>query len=211
MKLYTITSLVILVLSEGHTQEKEEPLKTLNDDTFEHLTQAATGATTGDWLVVFSATDNKCPDCSQSIKVFEELAYRLYKRMNIAKVDTDVNKLLVRRFKISKFPTIILFRFGFQFQYYGELKLDKLQSFVEGGYRDSRKQAVMQPPSTFDMLLEDTLDELRLAIKERKLASGAMITIGAIFGILFLSILLCCCGSQGTSDEDAKRKEKKDS
>jgi len=27
-------------------------MKTLYDETFEHLTQAATGATTGDWLVI---------------------------------------------------------------------------------------------------------------------------------------------------------------
>ena len=35
---------VELALNEG--------TKTLTDDTFEHLTQAATGATTGDWFVV---------------------------------------------------------------------------------------------------------------------------------------------------------------
>lgn len=29
-----------------------DELKTLDDTTFEHLTQAATGATTGDWLIV---------------------------------------------------------------------------------------------------------------------------------------------------------------
>ena len=32
-------------------EETAEPIK-LNDDNFEHLTQAATGATTGDWLVL---------------------------------------------------------------------------------------------------------------------------------------------------------------
>ena len=30
----------------------EDQLLLLNDDNFEHLTQAATGATTGDWLVL---------------------------------------------------------------------------------------------------------------------------------------------------------------
>ena len=37
-----------LVRSQGGTAE---PIS-LNDDNFEHLTQAATGATTGDWLVL---------------------------------------------------------------------------------------------------------------------------------------------------------------
>lgn len=31
---------------------KEVATKILNEDSFEHLTQAATGATTGDWLVI---------------------------------------------------------------------------------------------------------------------------------------------------------------
>jgi hypothetical protein len=30
----------------------EDDLKILDDDSFEHLTQAASGATTGDWLIV---------------------------------------------------------------------------------------------------------------------------------------------------------------
>lgn len=33
-------------------------MKALNDDTFEHLTQAATGATTGDWLVMLCVKIN---------------------------------------------------------------------------------------------------------------------------------------------------------
>jgi hypothetical protein len=31
---------------------KDPVVKELNDETFEHLTQAATGATTGDWFVM---------------------------------------------------------------------------------------------------------------------------------------------------------------
>lgn len=34
------------------TDNKEPVVKELNDQTFEHLTQASTGATTGDWLVM---------------------------------------------------------------------------------------------------------------------------------------------------------------
>jgi len=30
----------------------EPAVKALNDETFEHLTQASTGATTGDWLIL---------------------------------------------------------------------------------------------------------------------------------------------------------------
>lgn len=37
---------------EEEKSEKGIDLKVLNDNDFEHLTQAATGATTGDWLVL---------------------------------------------------------------------------------------------------------------------------------------------------------------
>jgi hypothetical protein len=40
--------------NDGKKEEEEKgiDLKVLNDNDFEHLTQAATGATTGDWLVL---------------------------------------------------------------------------------------------------------------------------------------------------------------
>lgn len=34
------------------TYNKDPAVKELNDDNFEHLTQAASGATTGDWFVM---------------------------------------------------------------------------------------------------------------------------------------------------------------
>ena len=37
---------------ETFLQNTESRMNYLNDDTFEHLTQAASGATTGDWFVM---------------------------------------------------------------------------------------------------------------------------------------------------------------
>ena len=34
------------------------------------------------------------------------------------------------------------FRLGFQFAYMGEIEQTKLENFVQGGYRDVRKEAV---------------------------------------------------------------------
>ena len=36
---------------EAFVQNQESGVNHLNDDSFEHLTQAASGATTGDWFV----------------------------------------------------------------------------------------------------------------------------------------------------------------
>lgn len=40
------------VILETFVQNQEPAVNNLNDDSFEHLTQAASGATTGDWFVM---------------------------------------------------------------------------------------------------------------------------------------------------------------
>ncbi|XP_023241877.1 uncharacterized protein LOC111640107, partial [Centruroides sculpturatus] len=45
-------SLELDALLEAIEKNREPLIKSLNDESFEHLTQAATGATTGDWLVL---------------------------------------------------------------------------------------------------------------------------------------------------------------
>ncbi|XP_050732336.1 uncharacterized protein LOC127006427 [Eriocheir sinensis] len=52
----------------------ESSVHTLSDENFEHLTQAATGATTGDWLVMFVRSD-----CNSCLILFRQ--GRLYRYM----------------------------------------------------------------------------------------------------------------------------------
>ena len=62
----------------------------LHDDEFEKLTQATTGATTGDWIIEFYAP--WCGHCKQLTPVWEHLAKRLQGKVNVAKVDCTDEK-----------------------------------------------------------------------------------------------------------------------
>lgn len=44
----------LLVTTDVQAQSPPESVLMLNDDTFEHTTQASTGQTTGNWLILFS-------------------------------------------------------------------------------------------------------------------------------------------------------------
>lgn len=60
----------------------------LDDSNFEHLTQAATGATTGDWFIKFYAP--WCGHCKRLVPAWNELATEVKGRVNVAKVDCTV-------------------------------------------------------------------------------------------------------------------------
>ncbi|CAG9325995.1 unnamed protein product [Blepharisma stoltei] len=84
----------------------------LTDENFEHETQASTGATTGDWLVLFYRPS--C--CGKFLDEWKILAEKVKKdqdlTVNIAKVNSVENTELLKRFEISEFPTFLLFRQG---------------------------------------------------------------------------------------------------
>ncbi|GAB6031913.1 hypothetical protein CHUAL_010304 [Chamberlinius hualienensis] len=81
------------------TFNKEVSMKILNDDTFEHLTQAASGATTGDWLVLFC--NPQFETCYNLEPIFETVASKLKGQKNVALVDTTTSPALVRRFTLE--------------------------------------------------------------------------------------------------------------
>ncbi|WAR16004.1 TXND-like protein [Mya arenaria] len=125
----------------------------LHESSFEHLTQASSGATTGDWFVLFFQ-----PDSEESMRIlpsWECAAIRQKHRMNFAKVDIDLNKKLGARFQITKCPTGILFRQGKMYMYEPEKwDSDSIVAFVEGWYKNVKAKPVLIEPTTFDVLTE---------------------------------------------------------
>lgn len=59
----------------------------LTDENFEHDTQAVSGGTTGDWLVLF-CSPQRFVVCNETIPIWEELADELYGKVTVAFADT---------------------------------------------------------------------------------------------------------------------------
>ncbi|XP_052238616.1 thioredoxin domain-containing protein-like [Dreissena polymorpha] len=162
----------------------------LFEDSFEHLTQASSGATTGDWMVLFYTPQSE--ECIQILPAFENAAIRVKHWMNFAKVNIETNKKLAERFKITKCPTAKLFKQGKMYHYEPQ-KYDShsLVSFVDGWFRNVKSVPVPREPSSFDLLTES----IALYIKEQmasdnKLAFVAIVTGGVALLVALLALVL---------------------
>mmetsp|Transcript_27062 Transcript_27062/g.49753 ORF Transcript_27062/g.49753 Transcript_27062/m.49753 type:complete len:184 (+) Transcript_27062:60-611(+) len=145
----------------------EEEFGVLNDANFEHDTQATSGATTGDWLVLFYSKQPKvCSSCESAQGMWKEVRTGLLERkeegmtpyVNAAKVNLDANPKLKRRFKqyLGKLPAVLLFR---QAKMY-ELKdmetknADVIIDFATTSQADALAHAVPPEPGVMESILE---------------------------------------------------------
>jgi len=166
-------------LEEWISFNKEQALKSLNDDNFEHLTQAASGATTGDWLVFFC--ESHLDSCQKLQPVFETTASKLTGKRNVAFVDISSNPSLTERFNIGKSLTILFLRLGKVYEYSIEkLDVTSLTAFAQGWYKNVMGVPVPIPPSPFDQLLTKVVN----------LESSTLIGAGLVIGIVLLFLVI---------------------
>ncbi len=86
---------------------KETCHKDLTDTSFEHLTQVGTGATTGDWLVMFFKDD--CEQCNLIQARLETVACKNRGRINVARVNKGTTGAVTgRRFEVGAAPALVL-------------------------------------------------------------------------------------------------------
>lgn len=199
---------IALVLACSLTYGKEyseKGLQILNDDNFEHLTQASTGATTGDWLIMMTK-DKKCTDCDKLEEKLVEVATMQEGRMNVAKLDPKTSRLTVRRFKVSKRPTLIFFRLGMQWTYKGDLNSKKINDFVTDGYMRHNGHPVIPPLDSIDVWKEDFVKEVKAALKEGRLPERNVLLI-LLGGLLAAVMLLCGFAAAKEKKEEKDKKE----
>ncbi|GBG31419.1 Protein disulfide-isomerase [Hondaea fermentalgiana] len=100
----------------------------LGEENFEHLTQAATGATTGDWFVKFYAP--WCGHCKRMASAWQILGEELLGEINVAEVNAENNKALARRFEIKGFPTLLYFHQGTMYKFRGRRDVETMAEFA---------------------------------------------------------------------------------
>ncbi|XP_068743689.1 thioredoxin domain-containing protein-like [Montipora capricornis] len=170
----------------------DSSVKILNDESFEHLTQASTGATTGDWFIVFSFTDKdpECAECKQADEAIAKAQEKLSHKLNFALVLPPKSKLTLKRFDVARWPFVILLKQGKQYTYFeGKMDEESFVKFIEQGYKLSPAQPVPPPVSKLDVFVEDLMGDVKHMIHMRKNAAAVIFLAGILFGLMLTPVL----------------------
>jgi len=187
------------VLLEVLTQAKEPAVQELTDNSFEHLTQAATGATTGDWFVLFFT--DECNLCHRMIAGLETVGSKFRGRVNVARINKQTyGEKTGRRFELGldNTPNIIYFRLGRMYTYQLEnYDPESMSNFIDGFYKNYPAMSIPLPKSPFDDLVQLCVDYL----KEYPVVVGGCLLVPVIMLLGFWLLM--------RSEEEKPRKSKK--
>lgn len=186
--------------------DNRDPIvKELDDSNFEHLTQASTGSTTGDWLIQFY--DSQCIDCNRLSATWETVGAKLKTRMNVARVNRGTKGVLTaKRFKVDRVPEFIFLRMGKYYRY--NLKKFDVESFVgfaSSWYNRVAAEKVTTPATPFETLVEFIVEKLK-ALPDSTLP---IILAVAAFGLL-LSVAFLFKSSKPKAVVTVKKTSKKE-
>lgn len=183
-------------------------LRSLTEENFEHLTQASSGATTGDWLVAF--TDEAFENDLASQLALDTISSEYKHQLSVALVDTKSNPKLAKRLKVSPSTssslTLRYFRLEKMYFYeFDRMNFQTLKAFVTGGYRNVKATKVPGEPTPFDQLVENVVTRLKDLGYPNFV--GTLILILAFTAAMSILIVLACCASKEGKDLDTKFKK----
>eukprot|EP00096_Caligus_rogercresseyi_P002377 TRINITY_DN14496_c0_g1_i1.p1 TRINITY_DN14496_c0_g1~~TRINITY_DN14496_c0_g1_i1.p1 ORF type:complete len:308 (-),score=91.96 TRINITY_DN14496_c0_g1_i1:215-1138(-) len=180
---------------------REKCIRDLADSSFEHLTQASTGATTGDWFVFFFKDED--PGSQELMTRMETLACMHRGRLNVARVNRATTGAVTgRRFRVDSVPALIFLRHGRMYPYESSasseaLEIPAMSKFITASYKDLKGASIPLPKSAFDDLVQYCVD----VIKEN--------TILVVAGILVSLVLVGSFIYLAKSEEPKSKKKKK--
>lgn len=167
-------------------------VRLLNDDNFEHLTQATTGATTGNWLVCFlSAT---CSHCKSTTELLMDIAERTRLQANVAIVDARVSQLTLKRFEINSVPSCTILSHGTQYPLkftFDKWDADYITNLLLDNYTSLKSAEIPLPPTWFETMSNDLINYLianKLMTTENFFTFLAIITVITFCATLVLGL-----------------------
>ncbi|XP_036673277.3 thioredoxin domain-containing protein isoform X1 [Drosophila suzukii] len=162
----------------------EPAVKELSDDNFEHLTQASSGATTGDWFIFFSSAE--CTVCQRLYAVWESVGGKLKRKLNIARMNSLESGIsTAKRLGALESPAFIFLRQGKMYKYSAkQYTPEAFVQFAEKGYlTQSHPQPVPELPSA----VNEFLGPLQSYFKSENLTSLATLGIVALVAVFFVT------------------------
>ncbi|EDW98840.1 thioredoxin domain-containing protein isoform X1 [Drosophila yakuba] len=160
----------------------EPAVKELSDDNFEHLTQASSGATTGDWFIFFSSAE--CTVCQRLYAVWESVGGKLKRKLNIARMNSLESGIsTAKRLGVLESPAFIFLRQGKMYKYSAkQYSPEAFVQFAEKGYTQSHPQPVPAIPSA----VNEFLGPLQSYIAAENITSLATLGIFALVVLFFV-------------------------
>jgi len=185
-------------------EAKLTPLPELNDETFEHLTQLSTGATTGDWLLLFASKSR--PECMKpQLGDVATIAARLRGRKNVATIDTSTNRKVAKRFDLdpenhcSKYMFVKktevpmkhargnLLSYSFHrtdlYEYTGDVNANSIIQFMKEGYATETPVPIPAIVDKAEERMEGLMDGLQTAIADHIHSVKVVFFSGMGFGL----------------------------
>ncbi len=142
--------------------------RTLHDHNFEHDSQAFSGQTTGDWVILFNGNNcKKCKDAKEGIITARqyieedrpEIQGIVYGECNL-----DTSTAVRKRFQIKKTPTISIFSRGKIYDYKGKFDGEKLMEWIAGEWKDQDDYRAVPPPPSFAESFMNDFSSTHLAV-----------------------------------------------
>ncbi|KAH8376946.1 hypothetical protein KR093_002328 [Drosophila rubida] len=182
------------------SDNREPAVKELSDETFEHLTQASSGATTGDWFIFFNSAE--CVLCQRLYAIWESVGGKLKRKINVARVNALAAGLsTAKRFNIVSAPEFILLRQGKLYRYtLKEFTPKAFIDFAEGGFAKTSHPERVPPPASL-------MDDISVKQILEHVSSYGPLPL-AIVGGLALIILIYVLKSVCKSTEKPKKTKK---
>uniref|UniRef100_A0A1I8G7L4 DUF4105 domain-containing protein n=2 Tax=Macrostomum lignano TaxID=282301 RepID=A0A1I8G7L4_9PLAT len=179
--------------------EQPAVVQDLDDGNFEGLTQAATGSTTGHWLVAF--LDPKDAQLSSKTRILTGLAQSLRPlHVSAARVLlTEASHATAARFGIAKPNSLLLFRSGAFYKLPHQLHSWRLVlAFARHGYSDAKKFPVPAAPTPFDHAV-DAVVAFLLSFNGVGVSPVYIAICAGLFVLMACIIAVCLCAGKGLS------------